>query len=110
MRLFFLLLAAAWVLPGETPAKKETVQTPFGPAVRQTPAEPAPQRRPDLSAIRVEEKGDTFTFRRKTPFGESVWTRKRSELTAFDREVLAARDARAAQPPPQQPAPGAPKR
>jgi hypothetical protein len=68
--------------------KKETVQTPFGPAVPQTRAKPA-ARTPDLSLVKAEENGDIITFRRKTPFGDSVWTRKRSELTPLEREILA---------------------
>ena len=84
------LLCICCVLSGELLAqtKTQTVQTPFGPTVRQTGA--APRRAPDLSLIQVEEKGDTFTFRRKTPFGDSVWNRQRSELTAFEREIVAA--------------------
>ena len=69
---------------------KKTVQTPFGPTVRQAGTE-AP-RPPDFSMVRVEEKGDTITFRRRTPFGDSVWTRQRGELTPLEREILAARD------------------
>jgi hypothetical protein len=68
--------------------KKETVQTPFGPAVRQTKP-PAAARTPDASLVKAEVKGDTVTFRRKTPFGDSVWTRQRSELTPWEREILA---------------------
>ena len=70
--------------------QKKTVQTPFGPTVRQAGSEPAPPRPPDFSMFKVEEKGDTLTFRRQTPFGDSVWKRRRSELTAFEREIVAA--------------------
>ena len=74
--------------------QKKTVQTPFGPTVRQEGA-PAP-RPPDLSLIKVEEKGDTFTFRRQTPFGDSVWKRRRAELTPLEREIVAAQAAKKA--------------
>jgi len=98
MRLVFLFLCTFGVLCGETPAsnKKTVVQTPFGPTMRAAQPASTPRRAPDLSLISVEEKGDTITFRRKTPFGQSVWTRQRSELTPFDREILAVRDFREA--------------
>jgi hypothetical protein len=85
-----VFLCVLCVLCGEIFAqtKKETVQTPFGPAVRQTKPQPA-KRAPDTSLVKAEVKGDAVTFRRKTPFGDSVWTRKKSELTPFEREVLA---------------------
>lgn len=88
-----VFLCALCVLCGGVLAqdKTQTVQTPFGPAARRTtPAVAAPKKGPDPTLVRAEEKGDTVTFRRKTPFGDSVWTRKRAELTAFEKEILAA--------------------
>ena len=31
----------------------------------------------------------------QTPFGDSVWTRRRAELSAFEKEILAAQPAAA---------------
>lgn len=93
---FLLLLCVLFVLCGEIFAQnnKKTVQTPFGPTVRQSGAEAAPPRLADFSMIKVEEKGDTLTFRRQTPFGDSVWKRRRGELTPFEREIVAAQAAK----------------
>jgi len=86
-----LLGALCGLCGGVLAENKQTVQTPFGPAVRQQKTETAPAKRgPDLSLLRAEEKGDTITFRRKTPFGDSVWTRKRSELSPIEKDILAA--------------------
>lgn len=70
-------------------AKGETTQTPFGPA-KGTPSEPLPES--ELSSdpfVSAEEKGDLVIFRRKTPFGAQVWKKKKSELTADERAILA---------------------
>ncbi len=105
-----ILLAACFVggaLAAETP--KKTVPTPFGPAVPQEAAkstEAPAKKAPDASLVKAEEKGDTITFRRKTPFGESVWTRKRQELSAQEKEILAAQPAAAKGPAGKQPLPG----
>jgi len=59
------------------------VRTPFGLSKHEeTPeekAEPAPEA-PD-PRLTIEEDGDKLHFRRKTVFGESKWTKKKSELT-----------------------------
>jgi hypothetical protein len=88
-----ILLCALCVTCGGLFAEnnKKTVQTPFGSTVR---SEPAPRRPPDFSTIKVEEKSDTFTFRRPTPFGDSVWKRQRGELTPLEREIVAAQAAK----------------
>ena len=88
-------LCCCGALLAETP--KREVQTPFGPAVVQEDAkqpDSSAKKTPDPSLVKAEAKGDTITFRRKTPFGESVWTRKRSDLTAYEKEILAAQPAR----------------
>ena len=91
----FVFLCVLCVLCGGIFAQnnKKTVKTPFGPTVRQSGSEPVPPRPPDFSMIKVEEKGDTFTFRRQTPFGDSVWKRKRAELTPLERDIVAAKAA-----------------
>jgi hypothetical protein len=45
----------------------------------------------DLSAT---ESGDLVTFRRKTPFGNNTWTKKKSELTAEERALLERANSR----------------
>jgi len=91
--------------------KKLVSKTPFGVSVKEIVNEPEPAR-PAARPPKIEEKGDTVTFRRQTPFGESVWHRKRSELTAQEKEWLAAPKADPAPAPeardaaqPQTPAP-----
>ena len=75
-------------------AKTKQVQTPFGPSLRAvSPAKVTP-RRPIAADpwLKIEESGDTITFRRQTPFGEQVWRRTRRELTDIEKEMMAARD------------------
>lgn len=91
--------------------KKRTVKTPFGTTVRAADPEPqATHTLADDALVRVEEKGDTFTFRRKTPFGDQVWKKKRAELTADEQSLIAARKAAASAPvaKPAAPAPAKP--
>ena len=75
-------------------AKTKQVQTPLGPSLRAVSPEGAVQRRPIKADpnLKIEEVGDTLTFRRQTPFGEQVWRRQRSELTDIEKEMMAARD------------------
>ena len=51
-------------------------------------------------AIQVEEKGDTIIFNRPSPFGIMTWTKKRSELTPKEQEILRAHQAKQAQDEP----------
>ena len=51
-------------------------------------------------AIQVEEKGDTIIFKRPLPFGITTWTKKRSELTPKEQEILRAHQAKRAQDEP----------
>ena len=48
-------------------------------------------------AIQIEEKGDTIIFKRPSPFGLMTWTKKRSELTPDEQQMLRAHQARQAQ-------------
>lgn len=75
----------------------KVVQTPFGPSLRAaTPEqskEAAEKRHREAVAsplLKIEESGDTVTFRRRTPFGDQVWKKKRSELTDVEKEMIAA--------------------
>ena len=68
---------------------REVKQTPFGP-VEAKPTEAPPRQ--DLtmdSMVSAREEGDVVIFRRKTPFGNQVWKKKKSELTAEERKLLA---------------------
>jgi len=77
--------------------KKLVRKTPFGLSIHQAPPEglkPAGERPRELKdnpMLKIEEQGDTLTFRRNTPFGEQVWRRQRSELTPLEQEMIAAR-------------------
>ena len=88
-------LAAENPKPAENPnpeaTTKRVVETPFGPSLRGAPAAAA-RRPPDHSLVQVDQKGDTVIFRRRTPFGDQVWQRRRTELTAVEKEMIAAQD------------------
>jgi len=80
----------------EGKAKKEeveTVQTPFGPARKSTtPPPPKPTRRA-RPLVEIDQEGDLYTFRRKTPFGEQRWTRLSSDLSDVEKQLI--KDVRA---------------
>jgi len=54
--------------------------------------------------MQVEEKGDTIVFKRRTPFGVQAWTKKRSELTTEEQEMLRDHQAKQAEAKPTRPA------
>jgi hypothetical protein len=61
-------------------------QTPFGISkweeTSATAAQPAPESSQAKSVpVVVTDLGDSYRFEKKTPFGQSTWTRKKSELT-----------------------------
>jgi hypothetical protein len=73
-------------------------QTPFGISkweeTSAPAAQPAPESSHDKSApVVVTDLGDRYRFEKKTPFGQSSWTRKKSELT--DEEKALTRDQQA---------------
>jgi hypothetical protein len=73
-------------------------QTPFGTAKYEAkPEEKAVEEAP--SDVRAYDQGDTVRFEKKTPFGVSRWTRKKSELDASERAILAREQAGKAAPP-----------
>jgi hypothetical protein len=85
-------------VPSPVPANSGTVvvQTPFGPTLRaapdgNAPAPASPGLLADDPMLKIEESGDTVIFRRRTPFGDQVWRRKRSELSDMEREAVEAR-------------------
>jgi hypothetical protein len=73
-------------------------QTPFGISKWEetsAPAHPAPEATPQSTPAKsvpvvVTDQGDSYRFEKKTPFGQSSWTRKKSELT--DEEKALAGD------------------
>ena len=42
---------------------------------------------PDLD-VRVVDKGDSIQFERKGPMGPSIWTTKKSNLSADERRII----------------------
>jgi hypothetical protein len=60
---------------------------PFG----ETKASPTASAAPNVTAV---EDGDSYKFERSTPFGPTRWTRKKSELTADEQEIVQRTRAR----------------
>jgi hypothetical protein len=76
-------------------------QTPFGVSrweETSTPsAQPAPQSSETKSApVAVTDLGDSYRFEKKTPFGHSSWTRKKSELTDEEKAYTSSVNGKAA--------------
>jgi hypothetical protein len=59
--------------------------TPFGVARFEEKPEPAPA--PIADSIRATEDGDMIRFERPSPFGTYRWQRKKSELSADERQA-----------------------
>jgi hypothetical protein len=67
-------------------------QTPFGISKWEEKSSPAAQPAPESSQaksvpVAVTDLGDSYRFEKKTPFGESTWTRKKSELTDEEKSL-----------------------
>ena len=65
-------------------------ETPFGTV--KTPVSskaPEPKAMPSLGLFEIEEKGAAVTFKKKTPFGVTSWTKQQTELTDEERQLLA---------------------
>jgi hypothetical protein len=77
-------------------------QTPFGITkweVTSAPAHPAPQQNLVKSEpVIVTDLGDSYRFHKKTPFGESNWIRKKSELTDEEKALVGGQPAQSAAP------------
>lgn len=100
IRFFMLMtLTAALAIGAEgdkKPAESEgdTVQTPFGPAKRQTEApQPPPPASTAKPLVDVKLVGDTYTFSRKTPFGSQSWKRGKAELSSDEKKLVEAHEA-----------------
>jgi hypothetical protein len=101
IRFFMLItLTAALAIGAEGDKDKtaksdgDTVQTPFGPAKKQTEAPPPP---PPASTAKplvdVKLNGDTYTFSRQTPFGAQSWKRAKAELSSDEKKLVEAHEA-----------------
>jgi len=79
--------------PSSPPSSKEVRRTPFGET--KSVAKAADKVAPPATSpfIEVEEKGDTIIFQRRTPFGRQTWSKKRSELTPQEEEMMRAHKA-----------------
>lgn len=66
-------------------ATSGTRPTPFGASVK-TPAS-------STVPTKVTDAGDSIVFERPTPFGPQRWTRKKTELTAYEKLILEQQDA-----------------
>ena len=113
MRIAMLMALLAGAAAAEEAKKTKVVQTPFGPSVRaeEGSREAALRVVKDDPMLKIEESGEVVTFKRRTPFGEQVWRRKRSELTDLEKEMMAARKQaereHTAAPPAEPPSPHA---
>ena len=98
---FFILMTLSAVLAfgaegDKKPAKSdgETVQTPFGPAKKQTAApQPPPPASTAKPLVDVKLDGGTYTFSRQTPFGAQSWKRAESELSPDEKKLVEAHEA-----------------
>lgn len=69
-------------------------QTPFGISKWEESSAPAQQPTPAKNEpVVVTDLGDSYRFEKKTPFGESSWVRKKSELTDEERALTGDRQA-----------------
>jgi hypothetical protein len=73
-------------------------QTPFGVSKWEETSTPAAQPAPESSTAKsvpvvVTDLGDRYRFEKKTPFGQSSWTRKKSELTDEEKALTGNQQA-----------------
>ncbi len=62
-------------------------RTPFGVRKEEGTPESTTKTQDVPPEMTATEEGDNVRFTRKTPFGKSQWTRKKSELTGVERAV-----------------------
>ena len=68
----------------------EVMETPFGTMTRPVSRKPPePKGPPSLWLFEIEEKGTAVTFKKKTPFGVTSWTKQQADLTDEERQLLA---------------------
>ena len=63
-------------------------QTPFGVTKWRDSDIPKPAIEAQANNIIVTDLGDSYRFVRNHPFGQNVWTRKKSDLTADEKALL----------------------
>jgi hypothetical protein len=64
-------------------------ETPFGTVKTPTSSKPPEPKAPlSLGLFEIEEKGAAVTFKKKTPFGVTSWTKQQTELTDEERQLL----------------------
>jgi hypothetical protein len=73
-------------------------QTPFGISKWEETSAPAVQAAPESDKAKsvpvvVTDLGDRYRFEKKTPFGQSSWTRKKSELTDEEKALTGDQQA-----------------
>jgi hypothetical protein len=69
-------------------------QTPFGISRWEESTAPAAQPAPAKNEpVVVTDLGDSYRFEKKTPFGQSTWVRKKSELTDDEKALTADQQA-----------------
>jgi hypothetical protein len=68
----------------------EVMKTPFGTITRPISRKPPePKGPPSVRLFEIEEKGTAVTFKKKTPFGVTSWTKQQADLTDEERQLLA---------------------
>jgi hypothetical protein len=69
----------------------DATATPFGKSKEPAIAPVKPEPRPgDTINTKAVDEGDTIRFERPTPFGTSVWRKKKSDLDAADQKIVDA--------------------
>ncbi len=73
-------------------------QTPFGISKWEETSAPSAQAAPESDKAKsvpvvVTDLGDRYRFEKKTPFGQSSWTRKKSELTDEEKALTGDQQA-----------------
>ena len=79
------------------PSSQKTKRTPFGRSKSNSEQKPKPDPPATTPFMQVEEKGDSIVFKRRTPFGIQAWTKKRSEMTPEEQEMLRDHQAKQAE-------------
>ena len=78
-------------------------QTPFGITKWEETSAPAAHLAPQTNQaksepVNVTDLGDSYRFQKKTPFGESNWVRKKSELTDEEKALVAGQPGQSSAP------------
>jgi hypothetical protein len=63
-------------------------QTPFGFSRSEESATAKPVQAADSNPVKVRDLGDSYEFVKTSPFGQSRWTRKKTDLSADERDMV----------------------